>query len=680
MMTMVPHDLLSSEEEQEEEENEDNNENMQENQSGNIQHPVQREYSTELAVLGTGPSFEELVDKVQNLQRTDHDGKLKWMSYALQHGNGRYDPRYHSREYILNFFQKFNEGSLVIDQKILLQSTLGNVNAELFVGNLPQKVTEEEIEKYFDQWGPVRQIELKEGRGFCFVTYADERSVTSVVEHVHEGIKNNHILGGQWVDVKRAEDRRKGGNRRGYSQNHNHHGGKDECCGPSKGMGPYWSPPNDYFGKGSHMAIADKGGKGPYFGPHQRAPGPYSPHPSSLYMHSGFSKGGPYPPHGPYPGGYDMKGGSPYGPPPPMDGYASCCEAGTCGFFVGKGGPPPPPPHGGGPMGKGGKGGYHEHPLPLGMGPGYHHGDVGPWSYPSHMHPPPHPVPPPKGGTGKGGYAAASETSIVPYVPPVPHPKGGSGKGGGPGSGPGGPHMGYDGCEPNMGYAPIHKGGKLGMGSHPHPPGYDGYVDPNMGSPHPYGSYPLPGKGKGYDPTHMGSPHLHPYGGLSLASKGKGYDPSMGGAPYDPYGKGKGGGGLPLGPASICDASCDHGTSASCGSTKGGRGGGGKAPNHHTGGGPLNGGGGGQHSSPYPMGAAHPYGNKGGYYPEGSGSSGPHMKSAGGGGKSGYDANGYAKGKGGQGPPSAYDGNGYGAAKGKGGQGPSAYDGRSGPY
>jgi len=229
----------------------------------------------------------ELVERVQHLQRTDPlDGKLKWMSYSLQCGNGKYDPRAHTDDYILAFFAAFEEGSIEIAPQ--LRGASGPViKNELFVGNLPQDATEDEIRTYFTEWGTIKKIDFKANRGFCFVTFVNESDVNTILEH-----HGDHHIRDQWVDCKNAEDRRKGnsggkkggpkggskggygggkgydswdggyskGGKKGYSK------GKD--YGAPKWEDDYWTPPSKGkgkgYGKGGGKGWGGKGKSGPY--------------------------------------------------------------------------------------------------------------------------------------------------------------------------------------------------------------------------------------------------------------------------------------------------------------------------------------------------------------------------------------------------------------------------------
>lgn len=221
------------------------------------------------------PYFEELVENVQQLQRTDPEGKLKWMSYAIQNGNGRYDPKFHTQEYMLDFFEQLEADTIEIDPSV--RGAPGPlVRNEVFVGGLPQDVDESEINAYFSEWGQVAKVEYKEGRGFCFITLGSEEEVDTLLAHHDE-----HYIREAFVDVKRAEDRRKGGksNDKGKGKSGGK-GGKGVKGGKGKSGGK---------GEG-------KGGKGSSFGGYRPRDDSHSEPPAKKgkggKSSGGFSKGG----------------------------------------------------------------------------------------------------------------------------------------------------------------------------------------------------------------------------------------------------------------------------------------------------------------------------------------------------------------------------------------------------
>jgi len=316
------------------------------------------------------PYFEELVEKVQTLQRTNPDGKLKWMSYALLYGSGRYDPKYHTREYMIDFFEQLEADLIEIDPSV--RGAPGPVvRNEVFVGHLPQDVEESEIYGYFGEWGQVTKVEFKEGRGFCFVTFATEAEVDTLLEHHDE-----HHIRDQHVDVKRAEDRRKGGK-----------GKSDAGKGSGKGSG-----------KGGNKGKGGKGGKGEssgkgYSGGKRSREDNYDEPPAKKGKGGksnggGFSKGGSS--KGGSKGGYggkSQKGGGDssagWGPPPSSQPLKRISPADGDEWWS----TPPSAPRnndkGGKGGGKGGKGGSKG--ASGGKGGGYQ-----------------------KGGSSKGGYEQKS--------------------------------------------------------------------------------------------------------------------------------------------------------------------------------------------------------------------------------------------------------------------------------
>jgi len=77
------------------------------------------------------------------------------------------------------------------------------VSNEIFVGGLPQDCPEELITEYFNQWGAIQKVEYKFGRGFAFLTFADEMIVDQILQN-----RDQHQISGKWVEAKKAENRR----------------------------------------------------------------------------------------------------------------------------------------------------------------------------------------------------------------------------------------------------------------------------------------------------------------------------------------------------------------------------------------------------------------------------------------------------------------------------------------
>ncbi|KAH0713353.1 hypothetical protein KY285_006780 [Solanum tuberosum] len=78
---------------------------------------------------------------------------------------------------------------------------------KIFVGGLPLSLSEEEFKTYFEKFGTISQVNLisdketKTPRGFGFVTYDSEESVTHVLQEKLHWLKN------KYVEVKKAEPR-----------------------------------------------------------------------------------------------------------------------------------------------------------------------------------------------------------------------------------------------------------------------------------------------------------------------------------------------------------------------------------------------------------------------------------------------------------------------------------------
>ncbi|MFC1925006.1 RNA recognition motif domain-containing protein [Chloroflexota bacterium] len=95
------------------------------------------------------------------------------------------------------------------------------ISQKVFVGNLSDDTTQIELEDIFSEAGQVLEIFMPTDhstghpRGFAFVEFADEASVTSAVEKL-----DGHMLNGRSLRVSLAEDRPQ------RSQNTGHQGPK----------------------------------------------------------------------------------------------------------------------------------------------------------------------------------------------------------------------------------------------------------------------------------------------------------------------------------------------------------------------------------------------------------------------------------------------------------------------
>jgi cold-inducible RNA-binding protein len=82
----------------------------------------------------------------------------------------------------------------------------------LYVGNLSYSATEEELRDLFEQWGPVADVRIIEGRGFAFVELPAANAQSAI------DATNGQMLGGRQLTVNEARpraDRGGGGGRRG---------------------------------------------------------------------------------------------------------------------------------------------------------------------------------------------------------------------------------------------------------------------------------------------------------------------------------------------------------------------------------------------------------------------------------------------------------------------------------
>jgi len=89
---------------------------------------------------------------------------------------------------------------------------------KLFVGNLPFKMTEGEIQDLFSEHGEVSDVFIpldrstNRPRGFAFVTIDDQASAQAAIEAL-----NGHEIGGRALNVNEARPREeRGGGGGGY--------------------------------------------------------------------------------------------------------------------------------------------------------------------------------------------------------------------------------------------------------------------------------------------------------------------------------------------------------------------------------------------------------------------------------------------------------------------------------
>ena len=79
--------------------------------------------------------------------------------------------------------------------------------SKIFVGGLSWSSTEESLKSYFEQFGPVVNVEIMKDRntgnprGFCFVVFTDDATVEKIMQY------GKHTIDDKIVDVKRAQSR-----------------------------------------------------------------------------------------------------------------------------------------------------------------------------------------------------------------------------------------------------------------------------------------------------------------------------------------------------------------------------------------------------------------------------------------------------------------------------------------
>jgi len=87
-------------------------------------------------------------------------------------------------------------------------------NKSLYVGNLSYSTTEEDLKGLFEQWGPVSEARIVQGRGFGFVDVPEENAAAAIEQ------TNGKEYQGRTLTVNearpRSESRSGGGGRGGY--------------------------------------------------------------------------------------------------------------------------------------------------------------------------------------------------------------------------------------------------------------------------------------------------------------------------------------------------------------------------------------------------------------------------------------------------------------------------------
>ncbi|XP_019865881.2 RNA-binding protein squid-like [Aethina tumida] len=71
---------------------------------------------------------------------------------------------------------------------------------KVFIGGIHIGLSDEDIKKYFERYGEIQQIEFpfdkqkNQRKAFCFITYANERSVLDVLKLPRHSIKDKHVI------------------------------------------------------------------------------------------------------------------------------------------------------------------------------------------------------------------------------------------------------------------------------------------------------------------------------------------------------------------------------------------------------------------------------------------------------------------------------------------------------
>ena len=134
--------------------------------------------------------------------------------------------------------------------------------SKVFVGNLDFKTTRDEVQRLFEQVGPVRDVflpmdrETGRPRGFAFVEFESEEAAQQAIEKFHQ-----YELSGRPLRVNAAEDRPR---REGGGGGRSFGGGGYGGGGGYAGGGGYGG--GGYGGGGYGGGGGDRGGGGGDFG------------------------------------------------------------------------------------------------------------------------------------------------------------------------------------------------------------------------------------------------------------------------------------------------------------------------------------------------------------------------------------------------------------------------------
>uniref|UniRef100_A0A2K5DW83 Heterogeneous nuclear ribonucleoprotein D-like n=1 Tax=Aotus nancymaae TaxID=37293 RepID=A0A2K5DW83_AOTNA len=140
---------------------------------------------------------------------------------------------------------------------------------KVFVGGLSPDTSEEQIKEYFGAFGETENIELpmdtktNERRGFCFITYTDEKPVKKLLESRYHQIGSGkcEIKVAQPKEVYRQQQQQQKGGRGAAA------GGRGGTRGRGRGQGQNWNQGfNNYYDQGYGNYNSAYGGDQNYSG------------------------------------------------------------------------------------------------------------------------------------------------------------------------------------------------------------------------------------------------------------------------------------------------------------------------------------------------------------------------------------------------------------------------------
>jgi len=162
---------------------------------------------------------------------------------------------------------------------------------KIFVGRVTEKLTTDDLNEYFSQYGPVHDVYIPTPfRAFAFVTFEDPETAESL-------IGDDHVIKGVSVHISHPEPKRK----RPDQQDSNNAPGYHSNTGPGyhNNTGPgYHSGGNSNYGNNSYGNNSNFGNSGNYgnnggYG-NNRGRNNYSNNVGYQRQHHGYDRGGSY--------------------------------------------------------------------------------------------------------------------------------------------------------------------------------------------------------------------------------------------------------------------------------------------------------------------------------------------------------------------------------------------------